>query len=746
MKAIIMAGGKGQRLRPLTDTQPKPLVPICGEAVLIRILRWLRQNGVAEAVIASGSFRAQTEALCGRECEGIRLHYTEEQTPLGTAGSVKAAEDYLRDGDFFVLSGDALCEFDLKRAVLFHRENRADATMLLTGAEDPTEYGMVLTAPDGRVLRFIEKPDVSQAFTDTVNTGIYLLSPRVLEDIPEGVPTDFGHELFPQLVGNGGRVFGLRDGGYWSDIGSPEAYLAANLRYAAKAPAPLPEGCSDSVIGRDCRIGEGACVTGSVLMDGVTVGAGSAVHGAVLCRSVTVGENCRIGQHAVLGEGVRLGAGVSVGSGVRLDAGTETEAGTVLRETSEAGTALSDRLFSNGVFFGSGELLTPALCGKIGEAAAHALGKSAPEKPRIGVMHAGSARRTGGEEAGEALASGIERGGGVCVWLGAGFLCAAASAASALALDGVCFVRSDRCGNTSVALLDRHGLRPGRLTERPMLAHLRQPHGPETEREAALRARQHRESCPYLTRHYGPALRKAAGDLAGVRVSVAAHRDTAAASASGVLTGVLTEAGADVSEDAPLRIDMDEDGSRVRLTEGDTEADLSHILAMLLIARPELFREPLAFACGDSEELYRIASRLGYACVRYASCPSGDEDDKAREEAAENPVLRDASFAVLALLALQKETGETLAGLSELLPPFVRRTGRIPARRLRASAVRQLGEPDGDGVYHAAEGGGVRVVPERGGYRLIAEAYSAEYADELLAETGKQLKKLLARE
>lgn len=786
MKAIIMAGGKGQRLRPLTDSQPKPLVPVCGEAVLIRILRWLRQNGITEAVIASGCFRQQTEALCGAECEGIRLHYTEERTPLGTAGSVKAAETHLRDGDFFVLSGDALCEFDLKRALSFHREKHAEVTMLLTGAEDPTEYGMVLTEPDGRVIRFIEKPDVSQAFTDTVNTGIYLLSPRVLEDIPEGIPMDFGHELFPQLVRRGRRVYGLADNGYWSDIGSPEAYLAANLRYAAaqrkdfqaaaargdtkapqaaeNPPCDLPAGCTNSVIGKGCRIGAGAEITDSVLMDGAAVGSGSIVRSAILCRNSAVGRDCRIAERVVLGEGVLLGDRVSAGSGVRLGKGARIASDTVLGAASETNAATVGRLFSNGVFAGPSDLLTPEFCRRIGKSAALALKKDGSGKPRIGVMHAGGGRMSCAKTAGEAIARGIVQGGGISVSLGAGFRCAAASAAPALSLDSVFFVRSDCCGNTSVTLTDRFGLRPGRLTERPMLAFLRQPSDPaeeqntpanETgERNTPAAAHDpseepvsvfslHKTDRSYLASDYGPALREAAGNLAGVRISVAAHRNTAAASASGVLAGVLTEAGADISEDAPLGIDMDEDGGNVRLTEGATEADLSHILAILLVARPELFCEPLAFSCRDSEEVFRIAVRLGYDCGRYASCPSDGEDDRMREAAAGNPILRDASLAVLALLRLQKETGETLAGLSALLPPFVRRTERIPAPGVRASAVRRLGDPDGDGVYRAAEGGGVRVIPEATGYRLIAEAYSAEYAEELLSETEQKLKTLL---
>ena len=749
IKAVIMAGGKGTRLKPLTDTQPKPLVPVGGEPVLIRILRLLRQSGVEEAVIAAGCFREQIESVCGPLCEGVRLHYTEEKTPLGTAGSVKAAEAFLCGGDFFVLSGDALCEFDLKRALRFHREQDADVTMLLTGVEDPTEYGMVLAAPDGRVLRFVEKPDLSQAFTDTVNTGIYLLSPRVLREIPNHPPVDFGHDLFPRLVREGKRVFGLRDNGYWSDIGSPEAYLAANLRYAAQSPTDLPANCINSVIGRNCKIGLGTEIVDSVLMDDVTIGAGTHVCGAVLCRGVKAGQNCRIEARTVLGEGVLIEDGAAV-SGVRLEANCRVPAGSTLQEPIYCGLALSDRLFSGGVFYGDAALLTPALCGRIGEAAAVAFGADGVTVPEIGVMYAGNSFTPEKDPVKEA-ARGILRGGGSCVMLGAGFLRAAARAAAELSLDGVIFVRADR-GNTEVTVLDRNGLRPCRGTERRLLACLRQSEhfarsGEQRDASAcADRLSDRRKTCAYLTEYYGPALRQTAGDLTGVRIAVTAHRNTAAASATGVLTGVLTEAGADMAEDAPLKIDMDEDGCRMLLTEGQAEADFSHILALLLIGQPDRFREPLTFSCTESEELVRLASRLGYACIRYASCPADGTDDEARRQAGKEPLLRDALFAAVTFLSFIKESGETLSGLLELLPPFVRRTGRIPARAIRASVVGRLGKPDGDGVYRAASGGGVRVVPERGGYRLIAEAYSAEYADELLSETEQRLRELLKQE
>ena len=335
MKAVILAGGEGTRLRPLTLQLPKPVAPIANVPFLGYQLDLLRRHGITEAILSLGYRPDRIEAVLGDGSRfGVRLRYVVEQSPLGTAGAFKNAEPFL-DGPAVVFNGDILCDFDLTEILGSHRRRSAAATLTLTRVENPSAYGLVETGEDGRIARFLEKPGLDQVTCDTINAGLYVLEPEVLKAIPAGVNTSFEREVFPGLLARGRPVHAYISPGYWIDIGTPSKYLQAHrdilqgrfvapvagFRFSRSGP-PRQEGCAGFVwnsvvassarigkgsrilgcaIDRDCRVGEGAVIDGSVLWKGVQVGEGAQLRGCIL------GSGSRVGPHAVVGEGVVLG-------------------------------------------------------------------------------------------------------------------------------------------------------------------------------------------------------------------------------------------------------------------------------------------------------------------------------------------------------------------------------------------------------------------------------------------------------
>lgn len=265
MKAIVMAGGEGTRLKSVTGDRPKPMALLAGKPVLEHILGLLARAGVEQVCL---TLRYRPDCIRDYFGDGSRLglelSYRVEERPLGTAGGVRACADFYGREDFLVLSGDAVCTFDLNALMEAHKRSGAAATMALYSRETPLQYGTVLTGRDGRVLSFIEKPDWSHVVSDLVNTGIYALSPEAMDFVPEGQPCDFAKELFPSLLAAEKPILGLPMEGYWNDIGTPRAFFQCNLDVLdgklrlpdAEGDAPQPQAeTSRRARGRDlpCR-------------------------------------------------------------------------------------------------------------------------------------------------------------------------------------------------------------------------------------------------------------------------------------------------------------------------------------------------------------------------------------------------------------------------------------------------------------------------------------------------------------
>lgn len=230
MKAVIMAGGEGKRLRPVGIPLPKPMMPLCGKPVMEHIVNLLRRHGITEICAAVKYMPEPIMEYFGDGSRfGVSMEYRLESAPLGTAGGVKNCMDFIGSEDFLVISGDAACDFDLSKLIAAHTNLTPCATLALYSNNYPLPYGLVLTDRDGKIVRFIEKPGWENVVTDLVNTGIYILSPRAIDSIPENQPYDFGRDLFPRLLVEGHFLLGVHMSGYWCDIGTPQSYYQCNL-------------------------------------------------------------------------------------------------------------------------------------------------------------------------------------------------------------------------------------------------------------------------------------------------------------------------------------------------------------------------------------------------------------------------------------------------------------------------------------------------------------------------------------
>ena len=332
MKAVILAGGRGERLRPITDSRPKPLVPVLARPVMDYCLSLLAHHGVTRGYVTTHYLADQIRHRYGKEAFGMTLSYHTETVPMGTCGGVKLLEkEFLSEELFLVMSGDALCDFDLGAAIRFHREKGADATVILSSVKTPLEYGVVLRDTVDRIFAFSEKPDWSETLSDLANTGVYILSPKVLEKVPEGKNFDFAADLFPLLIREGYSLYGYKDEGYWCDIGKIPTLYRCNLDvmqgkaktylepvgktfrsedgeglYFVSNSAVVEVGAEirqNSVISPKAHLSKGSRVSGALVMENAELKKGASVKEAILC------EGCRIGEDALIPTDTVLGAG-----------------------------------------------------------------------------------------------------------------------------------------------------------------------------------------------------------------------------------------------------------------------------------------------------------------------------------------------------------------------------------------------------------------------------------------------------
>ncbi|MBE0504582.1 MAG: mannose-1-phosphate guanyltransferase [Desulfuromonadales bacterium] len=407
MKAVIMAGGFGTRIQPLTIDLPKPMIPLVNRPIMLHIVDLLKKYGITELIFLLYHQPMIIKRFFGDGSEfGVRITYVTPLEDFGTAGAVKAAAKYL-DDTFLIISGDLLTDFDLSRVIAFHRDKQALATITLTSVKDPLQFGVVITNKEGRINKFLEKPGWGEVFSDTINTGIYVLEPAVLDLIDDNANRDWSKDIFPRMLEEQAPLFGCTLSGYWADIGNTEAYIDASHdicagRISVKIDEQASPGSQiylgqeaqsrnarldgmvvvgensqihdgahlkDSIIGRNCSIEEGVELDGAILWDNVHLKKGCRVQGAVLCHNVRLGEEVSIEAGVIVGAETMIGAQALVKKDVKIWPRKEVEGGAIVTTNLIWGEKWRKSLFEGAMVRGLTNVeLTPEFAAKLGAA------------------------------------------------------------------------------------------------------------------------------------------------------------------------------------------------------------------------------------------------------------------------------------------------------------------------------------------------------------------------------------------
>lgn len=408
MKAVVMAGGSGSRLRPLTIERPKPMVPVVNKPVLAHILNLLKHHNFSEVVITAQYLADIIEDYFGDgNSLGLNIHYSIEEVPLGTAGSVKNAQRYL-DETFLVISGDAITDINLSAVLEFHRERQALATLSLKSVATPLDYGVVVTGADGRIKQFLEKPSWGQIISDTVNTGIYVLEPEVLDLLEPSLTYDFSQDVFPTLLSKDASLFGYVADGYWCDVGDIQAYmkatadvLEAKVRHinlgnhigggvwTGQGVEIAPDAAlyGPIYLGNEVKIKGGVVIHGpavirdytiidnrvqierSVIWRNCYVGESAEVRGAIVCRQCNIRAQSVLFEGSIIGENSLVGEGAVIHPNVKIWPGKEIESGAAVKSSIIWGSQGRRVLFSRyGVSGVVNVDLTPEFAARLGAA------------------------------------------------------------------------------------------------------------------------------------------------------------------------------------------------------------------------------------------------------------------------------------------------------------------------------------------------------------------------------------------
>jgi mannose-1-phosphate guanylyltransferase / phosphomannomutase len=408
LRAVLMAGGSGTRLRPLTCDLPKPMVPVLNRPIAEHIINLLKKHGIEEIVLAMHYLPGAIQQYFGNGSDwGVLLHPSiEEEQPLGTAGCIKYSEELL-DRTFLVISGDSITNFDLKAAIAFHQEKKSQVTLVLTSVSNPVDFGVVITDDQGRVRKFIEKPTPGEVFSDTVNTGTYIFEPGILDEIPPGQEFDISQDLLPKLLAKGVPIYGYVAAGYWCDVGQLDAYRQVQhdvLKYmpeliespqlrpglwvgedtfihsscTIETPVVIGNNCrigarvnitADTVIGDNVTIGSDADLKRPVIWNGAVIGEGSQLRACIIGRGVRIGRGAQILEGAVIGSGTKVGEDAQVNSNVRVWPDKEIEPLATLTLNLIWGDVARHNLFSQRGVQGLANIdITPEFAVKLGTA------------------------------------------------------------------------------------------------------------------------------------------------------------------------------------------------------------------------------------------------------------------------------------------------------------------------------------------------------------------------------------------
>ncbi|MDR1463944.1 MAG: NTP transferase domain-containing protein [Oscillospiraceae bacterium] len=763
MKAVIMAGGEGSRLRPLTCDMPKPLARLCGKPVLEYIFELLLEHGVQDAAITLGYLAHMiSDQYRSGAYRDLALSFLTEEKPLGTAGGVALAVNSMhwasQDEPFLVISGDAMCDYDLTAARQFHQASGAAVTIVGCEVEDPREYGLLRLDEQNRVRGFIEKPAWGQATSNLANTGIYLIRPDCMDLVPADTPFDFAKDLFPLMLERDLPIYCCRAEGYWCDIGDLGAYtrcqrdlMDGKIRCAlpglsqggdgvfAKNAVPHGEfqlippvylgdeveiaaGAAVgpyAVLDDGCLVGEGAKVRSSVLLQNVSVSAQASLTGALLCPGAAVRRGAALFEGSAVGSGAIIGAGACVRPDVAVWPRKIVESNAVLSGNLKYGACTASLFEDGGIGGEEGMLLTPETCAAIGAAIG-----SIKSCKKAGIACDGS---PGAKALMLALTAGLMSAGSH-VWSFSECFEAQLSFFTSFCGLGIgVFVCGGR--EPSIRVCGEGGLTIPRYLERDIEAKLARG---EFHRCSGSACKDIADMSSIRMMYSRELMKQAPYELQGMRARIESDNSQL----KSLLEDCLERLGCAPDGEPVFRINAA--GTQLSAQEGEDRWSGERLLAVC--CQQELERgNDLALPFDAPEMLDALAQNAGRKAYRYLSSPADQSDSAARRLSARQAWVRDALFMTVRLLSVMKETECSLSDLCRKLPPFYVEKKSFSLPFSPSLLTKVLGESDAvvdsatEGVILHKENGRLLITPSKSGRRVhvFAEAGDAETAREL---------------
>ena len=759
MKAVILAGGEGTRLRPLTCMLPKPMLPITGKPILAHTLDLLKRNGVTDIAMTLMYMPQLISDYFGNgrnsgvENFNVDISYFYETSPLGTAGAVKQCECFYKNENFLVISGDAVCDFDLKEAMLEHEKRNADVTLILYKHKNPLEYGLVLTDENQNITRFVEKPSWSQVFSDTVNTGIYIISPRVMENVQKNCFFDFAKNLFPDLLACGAKLYGHSAAGYWCDVGDCKAYLQCNLdavNERIKLEKQKLSAHFDEVmlippfqIHKDARIEKGSIIGPNVYIDknsyigknckitnsviSGSVGFGCNIEGAVCESGSFVGDGCVLKSGSVAGNNSKIGNNACLNENVKLWPETSVDDGIILSASLMSGSRRSRVIFENGKLSGAAALdITPEFCFELGDAIISAF---APGKICIGCCGADVSNAFM-----YAISSAVSMLGCEVIIHDCSFAAAAAEMANLLSCDFSIFFEENN--EINIYIFDNNGVQIDTQTQRKIENILLRGEKSKKDKRIASKITRIRNAQSF----YNSSIK----GKCDISVVVCGEGST-----SNALKTVLKNNGCMIAasgSDIP-RFEISDDGMFLFLQNSPKTISDEFAMSGLLLAAEFIASEKktLAVPYNFPASLDIIASQLGGKLLRV------ERDGKAAKDIyIQSKYLRDGIYAAVKLCEFLSSSELSLAELIKYLPGYYMFTLETDCKSDKGGIMRSIIGQAGnfncelvDGLRINLDGGYVHISPSaaKQKIKITAESQSEEFAEEICIDYINRAKK-----
>lgn len=764
MQAVIMAGGKGKRLRPLTSTVPKPLVKILGKPVISYILELLVKNGVEDVRVTLGYMPETIESfLAENEFSSLKLSCVTEFTPLGTAGSVKnAAKDF--SGDFIVISGDCMCDYDIAAAVDFHRASGAALTVVTAQVDDPREYGLVKTQADGKITGFCEKPDWANITSNQANTGIYIVSPHVLNLIPEEKAFDFSKDLFPLMLARDIPLYAYPAKGYWCDIGDLTAYrMCQQDLLSGKADislsgvcegvylkADMPDGDFNiippvyigenteiaagaligpfTVLGDGCFVGENARIANSVMADCSAAFAGTSMKEAILCENAVLEENGKMFENSVLGAQASAGRNTRICKNVSVWPQITVENGVTVRENLRSVQERNPLFTDNGLEGTLAGSLSPEKCCRIGQALA-----SSMVGGRTGIATDG---KTASKAAANALIGGLMASGAHVFNFGECFLAELSFFTAFCSLNAGIYI-SARQGKLQIRICGEGGLSLSRAAERDIEKRMESC---EFDRCDSGKLRDVSDMSGVNAMYRRELLRQSGMMLPSLNANVVCANPKI----SMLMEDCLYTLGCRCGDEITFKIN------------GDGTSLSAFHRACGWIPKDKL----LAVCCLDElrnghdvavpydapHSINTLAAEYERRVMRYMRTPPDNSDCEARALAVKQTYARDGLFMAVKLLGIMEERKRSLPQLLAELPAFFIRRRNVEIAFTPSRLYEAVGADAADkavqGILLKEPRGRVLLTPSKTGKRIqiAAEAVSFETSCELCAEVEEKIK------